>query len=99
MLRFPPPQIASAHIAVQPKPAALTETALLAGNALTVADSFLFPHLLFFSRMPEGMKLLGQAPSASAWLARMTNRKSYVGGRMSRAYEAFHQLPALTELA
>ena len=78
---------------------AVTRRQFLAGDAISVADSFLLPHLLFFGRTPEGAALLARAAGASAWLDRMTSRKSYVGGRMSRAYDAFHQLPAPAELA
>ena len=78
---------------------AVTRTAFLAGDTVTLADSFLLPHLLFFGRTPEGAQLLARADGASKWLQRMTIRKSYVGGRMSRAYDAFHQLPAPAELA
>jgi glutathione S-transferase len=78
---------------------AVTKSAFLVGDAVTLADSFLLPHLLFFGRTPEGAQLLARAEAASAWLQRMTSRKSYIGGRMSRAYDAFHRLPAPTELA
>ncbi len=78
---------------------AVTRTPFLAGDAMSIADSFLLPNLLFFGRTPEGAQLLARAAGASAWLERMTCRKSYVGGRMSRAYDALHQLPAPTELA
>ncbi len=78
---------------------AVSESPFLAGDAVTLADSFLLPQLLFFERTPEGAALLAEADAASAWLARMTSRRSYVGGRMSRAYDAFHQLTAPTEIA
>jgi glutathione S-transferase len=78
---------------------ALSATAFLAGEALTLADSFLLPQLLFFGRTPEGAAMLAKAPGASAWLARMLERQSYVGGHMSCAYEAFQQLPAPKDLA
>lgn len=77
---------------------AAAQGGFLVGDRVTLADSFLFPHLLFFGRTPEGAQMLARAPGASAWLHRMTSRKSYVGGRMSRAYDAFHQLPAPAEL-
>ena len=70
----------------------------LVGHELTIADSFLFPHLLFFSRTPEGEALLGRAPQAVLWLTQMMIRPSYVASRMSRAFEAFHQLPAPSEM-
>jgi glutathione S-transferase len=71
----------------------------LVGDRLTLADSFLFPQLLFFARTPEGAALLEAAPAASDWLARMKTRPSYVGGAMSGVYEAFACLPARAEPA
>jgi len=71
----------------------------LVGDKLTLADSFLFPHLLFFARTPEGAALLEAAPAASDWLARLKKRPSYVGGAMSDIYEAFGFLPAPDEPA
>lgn len=66
----------------------------LVGDRLTIADSFLFPHLLFFARTPEGAALLERAPAARDWLARLMARPSYVGGAMSGVFEAFERLPA-----
>jgi glutathione S-transferase len=71
---------------------AVTKTAFLAGYDLTIADSFLFPHLLFFGRTPEGESLLSKSPGASNWLARMRSRPSFHGS-MSRTFDAFALLP------
>lgn len=68
----------------------------LVGDRLTLADCFLFPHLLFFGHTPEGRALLRESPDAAAWLARMKERPTYAGGAMRQAYEAFHLLPAET---
>ncbi len=76
---------------------AATKNSFLAGDQVTLADSFLFPHLLFFGRTPEGAQMLARSAGASAWLQRMMSRKSYLGGRMSRVYDAFHQLPVPAE--
>ncbi|WP_309643506.1 glutathione S-transferase family protein [Phenylobacterium sp.] len=73
---------------------AVGETGFLVGRRLTLADCYLLPHLLFFSHTPEGAALLGQAPDVAGWLTRMTNRPTYPGSAMSKAYEAFHQLSA-----
>ncbi len=78
---------------------ALADGAYLAGETLTIADSFLLPQLLFFALTPEGEALMAQAPRTKAWLARMMARASYVGGAMSRAYDAIGQLPKPTKLA
>ncbi|MEQ1756423.1 MAG: glutathione S-transferase family protein [Micropepsaceae bacterium] len=77
---------------------AVKGTAFLEGDAVTLADSFLFPQLLFFGKTPEGALLLEKSTHASAWLRRMMDRNSYVGGRMARAYEAFKQIPVPTKL-
>ena len=78
---------------------AVAVSGYLVGECLTLADSFLFPHLLFFGRTPEGAALLNRASNASNWLARMMARPSYVGGAMSRMYEAFQHLPQPQGLA
>ena len=71
---------------------ALTTNRFLVGNAFTIADSFLLPHLLFFGRTPEGEALLSKSPGAAAWLERMRARPSFRGG-ISRTYDAFAFFP------
>lgn len=69
----------------------------LVGDRLTIADGFLFPHLLFFVRTPEGAALLRDAPATSGWLSRMMSRPSYAKSPMRGVYDAFGQLPAPVE--
>lgn len=64
----------------------------LVGERATLADLFLLPHLLFFSRTPEGAALLAANPAAEAWLGRMQARPSYAASPMKPAFEMFHQL-------
>jgi glutathione S-transferase len=71
---------------------ALTKAAFLASDALTIADSFLLPHLLFFGRTPEGEALIAKSAGVSAWLKRMRARPSFHGS-ISRTYDAFALLP------
>ena len=71
---------------------AVSDTPFLAGESLTIADSFLLPHLLFFGRTPEGEALLAKSRAASAWLDRMRARPSFHGS-ISRTYEAFAFFP------
>ena len=66
----------------------------LVGDSLTLADCFLLPHVLFFGRTPEGAAMLREARSVADWLARMTDRASYVRSHMRLAYDAFVRLPA-----
>jgi glutathione S-transferase len=66
----------------------------LAGERLTIADSFLLPHLLFFARTSEGAALLAVAPAAAGWLARLQGRESYAKSPMRGFHEAFAKLPA-----
>jgi glutathione S-transferase len=66
----------------------------LEGDRLTIADSFLFPHLLFFGATPEGAALMAEAPGAEDWLRRLQARPSYAGSAMRVAFEAFRRLPA-----
>jgi glutathione S-transferase len=67
---------------------AVTETPYLAGRALTIADSFLLPHLLFFSKVPEGAALLANAPGATKWLHRMRERPSYLRSPLRGLFDA-----------
>ncbi len=66
---------------------AVARTRFVAGDTLTIADSFLLPHLLFFGLTAEGESLLASAPAATAWLDRMKARPSYRDGPMCRAYQ------------
>jgi glutathione S-transferase len=49
----------------------------LVGDRLTIADSFLMPHLHFAAFTPEGAQALTAAPAAQAWLERMRARPSF----------------------
>ena len=49
----------------------------LVGGEITLADSFLLPHLHFVSATPEGAEALERAPAAQAWLDRMRGRPSF----------------------
>lgn len=65
----------------------------LVGAEVTLADSFLFPHLLFFNCTPEGAALVRRTPAAADWLARMQSRTSYARSSMRGMLEMFHKLP------
>lgn len=67
---------------------AVSRTAYLTGDALTIADSFLLPQLLFFGITPDGKALLAKAPGATAWLSRMKSRQSFQDSAMRRAFDA-----------
>ncbi|MEN6541567.1 glutathione S-transferase family protein [Parvibaculum sp.] len=56
---------------------ALASNPFLAGEEISIADCFLFPHLHLASLTPEGADALAHARMASAWLARMRARPSY----------------------
>lgn len=49
----------------------------LAGDEISLADCFLFPHLHLASMTPEGGGALRQAKRAGDWLARMRARPSF----------------------
>jgi len=77
----------------------------LVGDRLTIADSFLFPNLLFFSLTPEGSVLVEQHDAAADWLARMRARPSYAGSIVERSYgetaklaEGLYQTPPSTRI-
>ena len=73
---------------------AVEDGGYLAGPRLTLADSFLFPHLLFFTRTPEGAAMTRATPAAARWLERMQARPSYAASPMRPAFEMFHYAPA-----
>ena len=73
---------------------ALSAKPYLAGNAITLADSFLLPHLLFFGITREGKALLAKSQHASAWLSRMLARPSYRKSPMRTTYEFMSTSPA-----
>lgn len=77
---------------------AVAQTPFLDNDRVTLADSFLLPQLLFFGHTPEGAMLLKSFGHASEWLKRMMERKSFIGGRMAHAHEAFKQIPVPPEL-
>jgi glutathione S-transferase len=53
----------------------LGDQAFLTGEALTIADLMLFPHLSYFSQTPEGRALLG-GTKLGVWIERMAARPS-----------------------
>ena len=71
---------------------ATKKTDYLVGNALTIADSFLLPQLLFFAITPEGATLLANAPGAKAWLARMRERESFLRSPMRQVFEKMSKI-------
>lgn len=72
---------------------AISKGGFLAGDELSMADSFLLPHLLFFVLSPEGEALLNDAPASARWLQRMQDRPSFRDSLMSRAHAAFQEWP------
>lgn len=76
---------------------AVGQAGFLAGSELTLADSFLFPHLLFFTRTPEGADLVARTPAAAQWLTRMEARPSYAKSPMSAAFQMFQKFAAPTD--
>ena len=48
----------------------------MAGDALSIADLMLVPHLEFFAMTPEGKTILAPYPRLRAWLERMQERES-----------------------
>lgn len=53
----------------------------LAGSAISLADLHAYPMLLYLSLAPEGRELLAQHAPLSAWLARMSSRRSVADTR------------------
>jgi glutathione S-transferase len=77
---------------------AVAEGGFLVGSEITLADSFLLPQLLFFTRTPEGSALLARSPAAAEWLAGMQARPSYAKSPMSGMFEMFHRLDVAGDL-
>ena len=77
---------------------AVGQGGFLVGSDITLADSFLLPQLLFFTRTPEGSALLARSPAAAEWLARMQARPSYAKSPMSGMFEMFHRLDVANDL-
>lgn len=75
---------------------AVGKSGFLAGDRMTLADSFLLPNLLFFALTSEGRYLLDRRPEVQAWLERMKERPSYRSSPMGRS--AVHQLPPSTRM-
>ena len=71
---------------------AVAKTGFLVGDRLTIADSFLLPHLLFFGITLEGKALLAGAPAAASWLHQMRDRPSFSISPMARVFEAMSQI-------
>lgn len=77
---------------------AVADGGFLVGAQMTLADSFLLPQLLFFTRTPEGAALMDRAPAAARWLTRMQARPSYAASPMGGVFEMFHRLEAPRDL-
>ena len=50
----------------------------MAGDSLSLADLYLVPVYDYFSQIPEGQKILDEAPNLAAWWGRMQDRPSVV---------------------
>ncbi|HTP77127.1 MAG TPA: glutathione S-transferase family protein [Rhizomicrobium sp.] len=73
---------------------AVARSGFLVGSTPTIADSFLFPQLLFFAITADAKALLQKAPAAADWLARMRARPSFRRSPMSGTYEAMAKIGA-----
>jgi glutathione S-transferase len=60
----------------------------LAGEAVTMADIMLAPHLDYFEMTPEGRRLMEAHPKLMEWLDRMRDRCSMRNTTMERLNEA-----------
>lgn len=57
------------------------------GEAVSLADLMVGPHLDFFSRTPEWQELTAQAPNLVAWLARLEDRAAMKATTWTRLNE------------
>jgi glutathione S-transferase len=67
---------------------AVSSGGYLVGDRLSLADCFLFPNLLFFTRTAEGRRMVAQSKGVAEWLARMCARGSYRESPMRPVFEA-----------
>jgi len=61
--------------------------AWLAGDALSLADLLLAPHLSMFAQAPEGARILREYENLSRWLARIEARPSMKATTWDRLLE------------
>lgn len=66
----------------------LGETRYLAGEAVSLADLMLAPHLEWLEMFDEGRDLLAPHPALRAWIARMSARPSMIATTWERLAQA-----------
>jgi len=66
--------IAPSRVCLKALDAILGDQSFMAGEALSLADLMLLPHLDFLPQSPEGAALLAETPRLGAWLERMRAR-------------------------
>jgi len=59
----------------------LDDREFLVGNSITIADLHAFPMILYFSKAPEGAKMIATFKNIQQWLMRMIERPSAVNTR------------------
>jgi glutathione S-transferase len=59
----------------------LDDREFLVGNSITIADLHAFPIILYFSKAPEGAKMIAAFQNIQQWLFRMIERPSAVNTR------------------
>jgi glutathione S-transferase len=65
-----------AHVAVEELSGLLGEQTFFAGDAMTLADLMLVPHLDYFAMTNEGREIMAPHAALNAWLGRMRARPS-----------------------
>ena len=66
-----------AHAVIDRLNHALGEQEFLAGEALSLADLHVAPHLAFLARTPEWAALVAPVPGLAGWLDRVNARPSF----------------------
>jgi glutathione S-transferase len=59
----------------------------MAGEALTIADLMLAPHLVMFAETPEGARMLQPRPDIRSWVERMNARPSMMATTWDKVHE------------
>jgi glutathione S-transferase len=62
----------------------LGEQPFMAGDAVSIADLMMAPHLVMFSETAEGKSMFARHPSLTTWVERMNSRPSMINTTRER---------------
>jgi glutathione S-transferase len=62
----------------------LGDQPFMAGDAVSIADLMLAPHLVFLGDTPEGAPMIARHPNLKAWIDRMNGQPSMINTTRER---------------